>query len=299
MFARRYGGSLLYASDVAGTLQAYLLDLKTFESHLQTEARRLDAGAMCLTPDDRLLCYRDGEALMVTAPGTLRARQVYEWSGGAAGGAIHTIPDGPAALVVEGGTRLVAVNLARGGARTVAENAAGIVDPLPRPRRASIAYRTGEGTLGLANLDGTRNVALKTPAGRVGPARWAPDGRTLLYLHFPEAGAKTSHLRELNPDTGEDKLVAVTSQYAQFSPNGDASVFVGASASAAQPHILLMLRSVRRELTLCEHRSSDAAATAPVFSPDSQRIFFQSDRQGKLAVYFMAVERLVEKTESQ
>ncbi|MBL8293238.1 MAG: PD40 domain-containing protein, partial [Bryobacterales bacterium] len=93
--------------------------------------------------------------------------------------------------------------------------------------------------------------------------------------------------------------VAATSQYAQFSPNGDASVFVGVSGSKAQPHVLLLLRSVRRELTLCEHKSSTAAEAAPVFSPDSQRIFFQSDRHGKPAIYFMAIERLVEKTEDQ
>ena len=36
---------------------------------------------------------------------------------------------------------------------------------------------------------------------------------------------------------------------------------------------------------------------APVFSPDSQRLYFQSDRDGKPAVYCIHVERLVEKTE--
>jgi hypothetical protein len=35
-----------------------------------------------------------------------------------------------------------------------------------------------------------------------------------------------------------------------------------------------------------------------MFSPNSQRIFFQSDRDGKMAIYAMAVERLVEATEA-
>jgi oligogalacturonide lyase len=36
---------------------------------------------------------------------------------------------------------------------------------------------------------------------------------------------------------------------------------------------------------------------APIFSPNSQRIFFQSDRDGKMAIYAMTVDRLVEATE--
>jgi oligogalacturonide lyase len=34
-----------------------------------------------------------------------------------------------------------------------------------------------------------------------------------------------------------------------------------------------------------------------MFSPDSQRVYFQSDRDGKRAIYCMHVEKLVEKTE--
>jgi hypothetical protein len=300
IFSRRGGTSLLFSSDHTGTLQACLLDLKTWTFRTLTAAKQLDPASLCLTPDDRFLCFRDGQTLFVIAPGTDRVRNVYEWPADSPPGeAIHTIPEGPTALVVESGRKLKAVPLLKGPARLIVENPDGIRDPLPRPRRAAVAYRTGNGGLALAYLDGTRNTPLKTALGRVGPVRWSPDGRTLLYLHSPEGSTNTSNLREINPDTGEDKLVAPTSQYAQFSPNGDASVFVGVSGSKAQPHVLLLLRSVRRELTLCEHKTSTAAEAAPVFSPDSQRIFFQSDRQGKPAIYFMAIERLVEKTEDQ
>jgi oligogalacturonide lyase len=75
-------------------------------------------------------------------------------------------------------------------------------------------------------------------------------------------------------------------------------VFAGASRSKASPYALLMLRVTQRELTLCEHRSRDAAASAIAFSPDSQRLFFQGDKEGQMAVYSMRLERLVEKTES-
>jgi oligogalacturonide lyase len=63
--------------------------------------------------------------------------------------------------------------------------------------------------------------------------------------------------------------------------------------------LLLLLRVARRELTLCEHRSSDPMLVAPVFSPSSQRVFFQSDRHGKPAIYTMAVERFVEETTTE
>jgi oligogalacturonide lyase len=75
-------------------------------------------------------------------------------------------------------------------------------------------------------------------------------------------------------------------------------MFVGASRSKAQPTIILLIRSVKRELTLCEHRASDPGSVHPVFSPDSRRVYFQSDHQGKSALYSVNVELLVEPTAS-
>ena len=49
--------------------------------------------------------------------------------------------------------------------------------------------------------------------------------------------------------------------------------------------------------TLAEHRASDPKMVAPVFSPNSQRVYFSSDQHGKPAIYTMSVERLVEETE--
>jgi oligogalacturonide lyase len=94
-------------------------------------------------------------------------------------------------------------------------------------------------------------------------------------------------------------LLAPTSQFASFSANADGSVIVGASGSKAQPFVLLLVRSVKRELTICEHRASNAASVRPRFTPDSQRVYYQSDREGKPAVYGMAVDKLVEKTENE
>jgi oligogalacturonide lyase len=93
--------------------------------------------------------------------------------------------------------------------------------------------------------------------------------------------------------------VAKTSQFVQFDANHDTSVFVGASRNKASPHILLLLRTTQRELTLCEHRASDPAMAAPVFSADSQQVYFQSDKEGKSVIYRIHVERFVEKTDEE
>jgi oligogalacturonide lyase len=93
---------------------------------------------------------------------------------------------------------------------------------------------------------------------------------------------------------GAETLVTPTSQFAAFSPNGDGSVFVGASRSKAQPDVMLLLRSGHSEMTLCEHHASQPAQVCPVFSPDARRVYFQSDRQGKPAIYSVNVELLVE-----
>ena len=92
-------------------------------------------------------------------------------------------------------------------------------------------------------------------------------------------------------------MLAKTSQFSHFGFNHDSSVFVGASRNVGAPYVLLLLRITRREFTICEHKASRPDMAAPIFSPDSQRIYFQSDRHGKPAIYCMHVEKLVEKTE--
>jgi oligogalacturonide lyase len=165
--------------------------------------------------------------------------------------------------------------------------------------RAQVLYRHGDGALWLVNSDGQQNRQLKTAAGRIASPNWATDGKTLLYLNLPEDPKQLNAIREQTPDSNTDKMVAKTSQYAAFGANRDASVFVGASRNTGSPLVLLLLRVTGRERAICEHKASSPESTAPQFSPDSQRIFFQSDRDGKPAIYSMHVERLVEKTDTE
>jgi Tol biopolymer transport system component len=298
----RRGGFLIYASDAGGSAQAYRMDLHNGESRRLTEAGSLDTASVALLADEHSFCYFDGRALLQATLGNLHTREVYAVADGWERCAGLSVADEGTALTGEsrgGSSRLQVIGLQKGGARTVVEAPFVLSHPQPRPRRAQILYRQADQALWLVNSDGTENRKLPLAEGRIGPGRWSPDGRTVLYLNYPEDPAQLHTIRECTPDQNSDKLVARTSQFAHFGCNANTSVFVGASQNRASPYILILLRVARRELSLCEHRASDPSMVAPIFSADSQQIYFASDRDGKPAIYRIHVERLVEETEPE
>jgi oligogalacturonide lyase len=295
----RRGGFLLYASDRLGPLQIFRLDLKTGESYQVSEAAALDCSSITLLPGERSCCYFDGPSLR---QGLFGEREIYRVPDGwerCPGFAVTD--DGMRALLAEKPagkaatkSRLRKISLAKGPAETILEADSEISVPLPRPKRAQVLYKR-DGGVWLVNLDGQQNRRLKTESA--GPVLWTPSGRTFVYLHFPGANSgELNTLREHTPDENTDRVLAKTSQFVAFGENGDASVFVGASRNKASPTVLLLLRAARREFTLCEHKASDPAAVSPIFAPDSQSVFFQSDRDGKPALYRIHVDKLVEET---
>lgn len=302
--AWRKGNYLLYASDRPASeasqgMQAFRLDLKTGQSRLLTEAENFNPACFTLTADERSFCFVDGGRLYMSSLASLRPRQVYETPEGYQPAAMSITDDGlSAGLVEKKGShyRLQWIRMLDGAATTLVEADEEITDPYPRPRRASVLYRRAGG-IWLANLDGKQNYRLKAAEGQVAAATWNPDGRSVLYLNVPPDSHKLRNIREFTPDTNEDKAVSDTTQYACFERNADGSVFVGASGSQASPHVLLLVRAVHREFTLCEHRASNPAMVSPIFSSNSQNVFFVSDQHGKPAIYRMTVDKLVEETE--
>jgi len=291
---------VLYLNDRTGISQVYRMDLKTYESRALTKAAALISDSVSLSSDEHSFHFADGKTVYSGSLSHPHERPVYEAPEGFDLGAVSVAEDGTHAFVVECQPklwRLRAFKLIGSGTVGVVESPDPISAPIPRPRRAGMLYRRGS-ELWLANYDGNQNHRLRVAPGRTGPAMWSADGRTVLYLNIPDDPKRLHDIREFDPDTNEDRAVADTSQYVHFGRNADGSVFVGASGSKASPYILLLVRAVKRELALCEHKASDPARVAPVFAPNSQRIFFQSDRHGKWAIYTIKVERLVEETDS-
>ncbi|HEY6347731.1 MAG TPA: oligogalacturonate lyase family protein [Bryobacteraceae bacterium] len=335
----RRGNFLLLASDLTGRMEAYRLDLKTGVARQVSEEEGLDPRSVTLTPDERAVCCTANNRLLRIDLSSAHAREVYRVPAGyEAWGGFALAEDGlyaalterrqragaaPVQVKVESGSspspaarppnespapkaseerngawRLRLIRMADGMAATIAESPEELSDPVPRPRRASVLYRRGKSPW-LANYDGQQNFALRTAQGEIGPAIWSPDGRTVFYLSYPSDPHRLHNIRELTPDSQEDRPVADTTQFVAFERNADASVFTGASGSKASPHVLLLVRAVKRELTICEHRASDPTMVSPVFSPNSQQVYFVSDRHGKPAIYSVTVEKLVEETGGQ
>lgn len=293
----------LYACDRQGQPQVFRMDWKTAASRQLTEAANLQPRSIALMPDDRTFVFLNGDELTQagTSGGTdrvlFRSRDGFEPYGGVA-----VTDDGFSIYLTErreARYRLRVVRLSRTAAPTTAvlwESSEPLSDPQPKPRSLDVLVRRGD-TWIVSSPDGRNVRTVKPPPGRVGPALWLLDGAGVCYLHWGEAAPSRSVIREQSLLTGEDRLVAPTSQYNEFAANRDGTVFVGSSASKAAPHVTILVRSVKRELTIAEHRSSGANPVAPRFTLNSQRIFFESDLHGKPAIYAMPVERLVEETE--
>jgi oligogalacturonide lyase len=298
----RSSSSLLYGADPTGQPQAFRIDLKTGEARQLTEVAELDVASLALTPDSRSFCCFAGRSLLHVSLSTLRQREIYRipdaWQRCPG---MSLTPDGAHALFAERrgeGSRLRAVSLAQGISRTVIEARFSIEHPLARPGRDQILYRQAGEALWLVDAGGANNRQLKLAPGRIGSALWSPDGNNAQYLNFPDDPAQLHAIREFSPDAAADRPVAKTSQFACFSANRDSSVFVGASASRSSPTVLLLLRVTRREFTLCEHKATHPETVAPAFTPDSRHVLFQSDRDGRPAIYSVHVDRLVEPTEA-
>lgn len=295
---------LLYASDLDGKQQAYRMDLKSKESRQLTDAENLDASSIALLPNERGFWHFDGLSLVETSFPALKLRVVYKVPDGfdKLPGATYS-DDGRYAAFIEKsalGHRLRLLHLQSGEAATLLESSGDLSEPLIRPRDPSLMYRSG-GELWSIRFNGKENRRLPLAEGETPQAQWAADGHAVEYLNRPADPRRLTALREWTPGAGAgpgaDTKIADTSQFVRFHANADASVYVGASGSKASPYLLLLIRAARRELAVAEHRASDPTLVAPVFAPNSQFVVFVSDRHGKPAIYWIAVDKLVSETD--
>lgn len=294
-FTRR-GEALLFASNAGGTPQLFRHDFKANRVRQLSDAAALNTNSFGWTTADRNFIYIDGRKVLLG--GSARDRLVHELPEDWAQTPRIALSDDSTVVAVSSSngtkTRVIVVS---GRTSVFAEERAGDIGTFyMRPRRSALSF-LADGSLWYLPLS-TRQVArLQTAPGEVLSSQWTSDGALLLYLLKPAAAGRLTEIREFSPETGADTFIAKTSQFAHFQRNGDATVFLGASSSQASPHLMVLLRSVKRELTICEHRCSDARLSRAVFSPNSGRVAFQTDRHGKLVIYSMAVDRLIEETD--
>jgi oligogalacturonide lyase len=289
-FVSLKGRFLIFSSDRTGKMTPFQLDLRTGTLMMLAETADLDTSSLSVDERAKVVHLLDGGKLKEITIANKRVRTLAENIS-----AFSLV--GPSEFLVVKQGRLEQLN-AQGGVLAEDVNSWCLV----RPGRKGCAFdRIGsanETEFWYVSLPNSGSIKPKLLAkGCVSNPFWSPDGQSLLLLRDVEVGsAVLSEIHEVFPETEEERALTRTSQFAAFAPNGDASVFVGASRSKAQPTIVLLIRSVRRELTLCEHRASNPASVHPVFSPDSRRVYFQSDHQGKSALYSVNVELLVEPT---
>lgn len=270
---------LVFSSDRGGAFAPYRVDLRSAAVQQLAEATSLDPRSVTLDAAERRLFFIDGGHLRSAAMGSR---------------ALQTLFDGVSAFALPHSGGPVFISSGKLQSRAAGVLADGASGPcIVSPDDALCLFTRGSGSeseFWFVPMAGGKARLLAR--GPVSFPFWSPDASSIIFLRqLPENG--TSELHQASLD-GNERLLSRTSRFAAFSPNHDRSAFVGASASRAQPLILLLLRSSQRELALCEHHAGDAASTVPVFSPDNRRVYFQSTREGKSAIYSVNTETLVE-----
>jgi hypothetical protein len=280
--------SLLFSSDRSGHFAPFSIDLRSGVIRQLADAAKLTPRSLCFDRQEKSALYLDGESLFEVSLAHGAAREI-------ASGVSAFSPAADGSIFLISGGKLLRDK------RTLADAANNL---WPQPNSAGCLYSEPAGGLYYVPTSGSSKpslVASGVASGQLRDPFWDAAGEAILFLRDVTSpnGTVLAEIHGAAVPGGDEYVVSSTSQFACFAPNSDASVFVGASRSKAQPNIVLMLRQPHREMTLCEHRATHPAEVTPVFSPDNRRIYFESDHTGKSAIYSVNVELLVEPQEKE
>jgi oligogalacturonide lyase len=283
-------GFLVFSSDRSGVLNPCRANLKSGVITRLAEAKRLLPQSLCLDSRERELYYVDDGSLKTIDLRRVKPRTLLEDVSD-----YHMAGRGNTVVIQSGGTLS---KWSPNETIALADNASSRALVSPLENGCVFSRQEAEDQIEFWFSSLSRDKPRLLAKGKISYPYWRPDGNAILFLRQVDLKAYVaSELREVCLDGSPEHIVAETSQYASFAPNGDGSVFVGASRSKAQPDLVLLLRSAQREMILCEHKATSAALVCPAFSPNSQRVYFESDREGKSCLYSVNVERLVAETE--
>ncbi len=281
---------LVFSSDRTGQVVPFRFDLRTGSLLQLANSGDIQPSSLCLDPANHTVSLLDGSTLKEIELKSKRVRVLTENIK-----AFSRDPSSAEMAVVKANQLYLLSNQNT----PLAQDVAGWCAVRPGGSGCLFGRETSaeERQFWYVPLNRQQSKATMLVKGNISSPCWSPDGKSVLFLREIRAeNLNRSAICEVFPETCAEQHVVNTSQFASFAPNADGSVFVGASRSKAQPTVVLLLRASGRELTLCEHGSKNAVNVSPAFSPDSRRVYFQSDREGKSALYSVNVESLIEPT---
>jgi Tol biopolymer transport system component len=299
---------LLHAGRRRDETYAFRMELptgrSTGRSSQLTEGPGLFGLSLCLAPDERSFFYLQDRSLKQMGLRALREREIFRVEDGwRLTGDLSLSIDGRFAALVESRDpvyRIRVVETLKGKHWLVAEEKSRLARPRVRPKRDQVLYtQTDPWRLWLVNLlDGKQRQAVRPrqEGEEIGSEYWTGDGKLIGYVHYAD---RKSSVRTYNPDTREEIVLARCTQFGGAMGNADNSAIVGECRSQASPNIYVLFPALSREVTVSEHASSRSAPEVeprPAFSPDSQWIYYTSDREKTAVIYRAGVADWVEKT---
>ena len=335
-FIARNNSFLLLASEHSGTRQIYRLNLPKGDMLQLTQGPGIHSYSAAMDARRRDFFYLQQDTLKQASPRGGREKVLYRSpTGWRPTGHLTVSDDGRFAALVEikpgqqvdgfeeqfrrqPRCRIQVVDVERKANWTAAEQDHWLAHPQFRPRTRDLLYAHEgpwghvDGRLRFSSLDGKykRNLRPRQGEEEIGHEFWFRYGAEVCYVFYPDASGRGAEIRCVDPASGQERTLSRCSKFGWVSGNQAGSALVGASRSLAGPNIYVLFPQLRREVTLAEHSSSGkpypiagakredpyASWPEPVFSADSEWIYFVSDREGKPAVYSMNVSDLVEAT---
>lgn len=342
------GRWLLYSPEIDGERQVFLMDLATGDATQLTEGTGVDDWGAEFTADERHVLYHQNEAIWRLSLDDMSREEIYRTPEGWTGRDIGVSRDAPALTIVEikkdtmaaaiGGKswdffkqnclakplcRIRYVDLATGRAETVIEQRCWLGHSQIRPHDPETIMYCHEGPydvidarMWLVRRDGTgERCCREQPSDLILTHEfWEPDGKHLAYVYREMDGSGVEEIREIDPDTLEERTVMPCQTFAHCICDHAGRFFVGdaqgdttpihlqkeadiearrASGEVLNDFLYLIDPHRREEVRLAYHGTSWSARWGtpqdahphPCFTEDGRYVLFVTDRFGHPAIH--------------